>query len=211
MRINELLIEDSQLDELTARGVGQGIGKVAGNVVRGTKDFFSGIKQGYQQGRADPQQQAQGGTAPGSAQSTPAASASGSAAPAQQAAPAQSTASPAPAQQTSTPSGTTAASPAPAQPATPTVTVSQINKAIPSLRTRDLQSVKKNVDATIAKKSGGRPAPAQPANRAPNLQVQPGGRPAQPAAPVQLPPLPAGTTIPAVESKFYSKFLDMAI
>ena len=48
------------------------------------------------------------------------------------------------------------------------VGVGQINKIIPTLRTRDLQSVKKNVDATLAKKSAAKPAapaaaPAVPA------------------------------------------------
>ena len=38
------------------------------------------------------------------------------------------------------------------------VGVGQINKIIPTLRTRDLQSVKKNVDATLAKKSAAKPA-----------------------------------------------------
>lgn len=52
------------------------------------------------------------------------------------------------------------------------VGVGQINKIIPTLRTRDLQSVKKNVDATIAKKT------KQPA-AAPAAQ--------QPAAPAQAP------------------------
>jgi hypothetical protein len=58
MRIHELVLENDQLDELTARGVGRGIGKVAGHTVRGTSDFFSGIKQGYKQARS--------GTAPAS-------------------------------------------------------------------------------------------------------------------------------------------------
>jgi hypothetical protein len=45
------------------------------------------------------------------------------------------------------------------------VGVGQINKIIPTLRTRDLMSLKKNLDAVIAKKSAATPAPAaeQPA------------------------------------------------
>jgi chromatin modification-related protein VID21 len=45
-----------------------------------------------------------------------------------------------------------------AQPAAQKVTVGQINKTIPTLRTRDVQSVKKTADATLAQKT---PAQAQ--------------------------------------------------
>lgn len=52
MRINEVIVVDPQLDEISAFGAGSGIGKVAGNVVGGVKDFFAGAKQGYQNARA---------------------------------------------------------------------------------------------------------------------------------------------------------------
>jgi hypothetical protein len=45
--------------------------------------------------------------------------------------------------------------------------VGQINKIIPTLRTRDLNSVKKNVDATLAKKAKPAPAAAPAAPTAP--------------------------------------------
>lgn len=52
MRINEVIVVDPQLDEISAFGAGSGIGKVAGNVVGGVKDFWAGAKQGYQNARA---------------------------------------------------------------------------------------------------------------------------------------------------------------
>lgn len=52
MKITEIIFEQQQIDELTAAGVGQGIGKAAGSVVRGAGDFFKGMKQGYQAGKA---------------------------------------------------------------------------------------------------------------------------------------------------------------
>lgn len=84
----------------------------------------------------------------------------------------------------------------PAQQQQSAVTVRQINKAIPTLRTRDLQSVKKNVDATIAKKV--KPAPAKP-----NLSVQQGG------AARATPESKQESKKPVVE--YYSKFLGQVI
>lgn len=52
MRINEVIVVDPQLDEISAFGAGSGIGKVAGNVVGGVKDFWAGAKQGYKDARA---------------------------------------------------------------------------------------------------------------------------------------------------------------
>lgn len=58
MKITELVLEQEQIDELSAAGVGQGIGKAAGSVVRGAGDFFKGLKQGYQTGKTPAQQPA---------------------------------------------------------------------------------------------------------------------------------------------------------
>lgn len=146
MRITEVILENNQLDEITAGGVGQGIGKAAGNVVRGTKDFFSGIKQGYQQGRSGAIGQAS--TAPTGGSTTTSQ---------------QSAASSTGQQSATTPGVQPTASAPTAGPATAAVTVSQINKTIPALRNRDLQSVKKTVDAAIAKKSGASTAAGAPA------------------------------------------------
>lgn len=52
MRIIELVESQDQIDEISAAGVGQGVGKAAGSVVRGAGDFFKGIKQGYKSARA---------------------------------------------------------------------------------------------------------------------------------------------------------------
>ena len=174
MRIEELIIENQQLDELTAAQVGQGIGRAAtatgtalgataGGAVQAGKNFWQGVKQGWQSGKSS----VGGGAAP-------------------------------------------AAGTAPTTGAAPKVTVTQINQAIPTLRTRDLQSVKKNVDAIVAKKSRGA-APATgaapttaPATGTPNLQVQQGGK-KKTAALLQ----PKQQAVP--ESKFYSKFLNMDI
>jgi len=55
MRINELILEQQQLDELNLKGLGQGLGKaiggVAGGAVQGVKNVWSGMKQGYQSGQ----------------------------------------------------------------------------------------------------------------------------------------------------------------
>ena len=59
MRINELIVESQQIDELSLAGVGRGIGKAAnmagkavggavGGTVAAAKQFGSGVKQGYQ-------------------------------------------------------------------------------------------------------------------------------------------------------------------
>jgi hypothetical protein len=237
MRINEILIEE-QLDELTAKGVGQGIGKFAGNVVRGTGDFFKGMKSGYQQARAGADAASGGATAPAAsggatAPAAPAAS-GGATAPAAPAASGGATAPTAPAASggatapaaSAASGGATApaasgGATAPAAPAAsgPKVTVGQINKVIPTLRTRDLESVKRTVDTAINNKKGSAsaaPTAPAPAAGTPNLQVQQGGKKkkpaATPAAPFQLPPPMPGATMQAVEeSKFYSKFLNCEI
>lgn len=55
MRINELILESKQLDELSLAGIGQGIGKVAsgvGKAVGGVQGAFHGAKDAYRQGKA---------------------------------------------------------------------------------------------------------------------------------------------------------------
>ena len=55
MKINELILEQEQIDELNLKGLGQGLGKavgaVAGGAVQGAKNIWSGAKQGYQAGQ----------------------------------------------------------------------------------------------------------------------------------------------------------------
>lgn len=106
MRINEVIVLDPELNEISAFGAGSGIGKVAGNVVGGVKDFFAGAKQGYQTARAGFVTGQPGAATTATTATTPPAGgaaaqpkAAGGAAP-QQAAPAQAAA---PAAQTPTP------------------------------------------------------------------------------------------------------------
>jgi hypothetical protein len=59
MRINELILENQQLDELSFAGVGKGIGQVAsgvGQAVGGIKGAYQGVKQRYSQGKQQAQQ-----------------------------------------------------------------------------------------------------------------------------------------------------------
>jgi hypothetical protein len=116
----------------------------------------------------------------------------------------------APAQQpAASPAAAPAGGEAPAAPAADQqskVGVGQINKIIPTLRTRDLNSVKKNVDATLAKKQ------KQPA--------APAAAPAQGAAPAAA-PAPEEDDNPNIQRgynmqeskivKFRSNFLGMDI
>ena len=202
MRINELILEQQQLDELSLKGLGTGLGKavgaVAGGAVQGAKNVWSGAKQGYQAAQqamapdgADTSSAASGGW--GTPTPTTPAPTTNTTAPANTGGPgeigsnnllarAQQGTTQDPAAQTTT---TTTPAPAPTTPA-PTTTeppvdpkvdqqskigVGQINKIIPTLRTRDLNSVKKNVDATLAKKA--KPAPAAaPATTAPAAPTQ---------------------------------------
>ena len=198
MRINELLIESEQLDEISLAGIGKGIGAAASAIGRGVgniKGAWQGAKDAYTQardrvapiaqrnvargGQAKPEQAAEPGTVqtPQSYGGAGEIAAPNLLARAQQGTtqdpalqgqqpPAQPNASnPPPA--VSTPTAQPAAAPAPASPEAQKadqqskIGVGQINKIIPTLRTRDLQSVKKNVDATIAKKAT-QPKPDKP-------------------------------------------------
>lgn len=166
MRINELLIEQEQLDELNLKGLGQGIGKAvgtaAGGIVQGAKNVWSGAKQGYAAGQA--------ALAPSTDPAAADPAATGSTAPATGSGGAVATAPAA----TPPAGGEAPASPAVDQASK--VGVGQINKIIPTLRTRDLNSVKKTVDATLVKKQKQPAAPAPAAAPA---------KPGAPAAPTQ--------------------------
>lgn len=162
MRISDIILESEQLDEISLAGVGQGIGKFAsgvgktvGGAIGGVKAAGTAVKRGYQQGYQGAQQSILGKDDEADAVSAP-------------------TAKPGPAGTTGSATPQTTAQPVAAQPATPRVTVAQINSAIPALRTRDLQSIKKTVDAALAKKQPAAVPPAAPAAQ-PKLKVQPGG------------------------------------
>jgi hypothetical protein len=182
MKINDLF--ESQEQHLDEGPIGQAIGKGVGAVARGAGAVAGGAvgawqaaKQGYQAGKAtvsgQPAQGQTAGAAPagGGAVQGGASAASGSAAPAtnqtQAAAPVGNAAAPAaPAGNAAVDSG---AAPAGGgqQDQQAKVGVGQINKIIPTLRTRDLQSVKKNLDATIAKKQKQPADAAAPAGNTP--------------------------------------------
>jgi hypothetical protein len=171
MRINELIVENQQIDELSLAGVGKGVGNVirgTSSAVQGAKGAWQGAKDAWNQGTTSgtydkaraavsgipTNQAAQVGPQP----VTQPAAAPAATTPTTTTAPAATV--PAQATTTTAPTGT-----APAAPVQQPVTVRQINQAIPTLRKRDLTSVKNTVDATVARKM---PAPtAAPAQQAP--------------------------------------------
>lgn len=88
MRINELIVESQQIDEISLAGIGKGIGKAAnvagkavggavGGTVAAAKQFGQGVKQGYQGSKAtvgggtDPAQAATGTPATSGTASAP--------------------------------------------------------------------------------------------------------------------------------------------
>jgi hypothetical protein len=155
MKINELVLTESQIEELNLHGLGQGLGKavgaVGGGITQGAKNVWSGMKKGFQAGQNALKPEDEPEQAPTQ----------------------QGQQAPAP---NATAQGQQAAANAEQTPAASAVTVRQINKQIPRLRTRDLQSVKKTVDNTIASKqkqpAQGQqaPAPAQaPEDDNPNI------------------------------------------
>jgi hypothetical protein len=208
MRINELLVESQQLDEGPFT---QAIGKVGGKIAKGVanigKDLKTGFKAGYsgEQPPADAATTTTPAAAVAPTQAAPVKKAGGGfidqfkkgfaqgrSEPTATAAPA---AEPAPAATTNTapPAAATAADPAPAAEPAPVanpkadaqskVGVGQINKIIPTLRTRDLMSLKKNLDAVIATKQK---TPAEPAAQPADASTA--AAPVDQAAPSATPP-----------------------
>jgi hypothetical protein len=188
MRINELLVESQQLDEgpfgqavgKAVGGVAKGIGAVAGGIA----GIPGAVKKGFKAGKAAVQGDPAADTTAAPADPAATTTAPTQAAPVQKAAPAATSgvkqgltkAFAAPAATTSAPAATTSAAPAadatpaPAADATPAanpeaekaakIGVGQINKIIPTLRTRDLMSLQANLEKTIASKKKAAPAPA---------------------------------------------------
>jgi hypothetical protein len=163
MRIDDLFLTESQnleegpvWDKVKGAGaaVGKGLGAVgqAVGAVAGVPAGIAGaVKKGYRASRdtiaggpgstpqpAQGQAPAAGGSAPQAQAGAQAAPQAGSMAPAQ--------------------GGAQAAAPTAAQAQQSKVGVSQINKILPTLRARDLASIKKTLDATLAKKQKA-PAP----------------------------------------------------
>jgi hypothetical protein len=210
MRINEILIESQQLDE---GPFGQAVGKAVGGLAKGVGAVAGGIagipgavKKGFKAGKA-----AVSGDPAADTTADPAATTTAptQAAPVQKADPAATSgvkqgltkAFAAPAATTSAPAANTAAAPAanatpaPTADATPApaadpaaekaakIGVGQINKIIPTLRTRDLMSLQTNLEKAIAGKK--KAAPAAPADAA------------QSAAPAAETPAPKDSGAPA--------------
>jgi hypothetical protein len=219
MKINELIVEQ-QLDEL---GIAQGIGKAVGGVAKGIGAVAGGAvgawdaaKQGYAAGKAtvsgqpfptingtNTQQSGAGAStlgtqAPQTTGGTPGATANPNA---QAPAAGQQPITPQQAQQQQQ----QALQQQQAADKQAKVGVGQINKIIPSLRTRDLDSIKKQIDLRTQQLNAKKPAVGtpptgvqtatgtQPAAGQPNLQVQQGGLSNQQAV--------------AENTEFYSKFL----
>ena len=159
MKINQLFESQEQLDELNMQQVGQGLAKGAGALSKGASAVAGGVagmwdqaKAGFQAGRGavNGTNPPAATTAPAAAPAAPAKAGAAATAPAQANTPApDATAATAP-NATAAPAAPPAETPQQAQAAK--VGVGQINKIIPTLRTRDLTSIKKNVDTMIAKK-----------------------------------------------------------
>lgn len=158
MRITEVITESEQLDELSPAGIARGVGKAVGGIPGAALGMWDAAKQGYADTRsaisgvgAAPSPSAR----PSSGGGRPSGGASGTGGSTGAAGGAGGGAPEATDQQAK-------------------IGVGQINKIIPTLRLRDLQSVKKTLDAAITAKSrtpapgaggtspagGGSPAPA---------------------------------------------------
>jgi hypothetical protein len=168
MKITELLVESQQLDEGPFT---QAVGKVGGKIAKGVANIGKDLKTGFKAGYSgeEPPADATATTAPAAAaaptQAAPVKKAGGgfidqfkkgfaqgrgepAAEPAATAAPAATT-------------NTTAPAADPAAVKQSKIGVGQINKIIPTLRTRDLMSLQANLEKTIASKK--KAAPAAPA------------------------------------------------
>jgi hypothetical protein len=185
MRINELLIESQQLDEGPFT---QAIGKVGGKIAKGVSNIGKDLKTGFKAGYSGEQPPADAAATAAPAQAAPVKKAGGGfidqfkkgfaqgrGEPAATT-PAATSASAAPA--ATTPAATTPAPAADAPVANPAaekaakIGVGQINKIIPTLRTRDLKSLQANLEKTIASKQKAAPA-APPADAAPATTTPP--------------------------------------
>ena len=237
MKISQLLEnQDQQLDELdlgkawqTAKNIGRGVRDAAVGVAQGVGDVGSalaggvtstlgaaagGLKRGYSLGayHTPPLSPDRNKNTDKSYNTEPAAQTTSQAAaqPAQAVQTPNQATPPAAAQPAQAPAQTTAPKPS-------TVNVGQINKIIPTLRTRDLQSIKKVIDGQLSTRTGApkQAAPvAQPAVAAAGARrtprVVPGGKAAT-GAPATAARAPAAGGAVAESVGFYSKFLGQRI
>ena len=141
MRINELLVESQQLDEGPFT---QAIGKVGGKIARGVANVGKDLKTGFKAGYSGEQPAASPAAATTTAPATTTKSGVKQGL-------AKAFSDPA---TTAAPAATTTAAPVadPAAEKQSKIGVGQINKIIPTLRTRDLLSLQANLEKAIASK-----------------------------------------------------------
>jgi hypothetical protein len=176
MRINELLIESQQLDEGPFT---QAIGKVGGKIAKGVANIGKDLKTGFKAGYSGEQPPADGAATTAPAAAAPVKKAAPAAADSTQAAPVKKAGGgiidkikqgfaqgqgeqPAAAASTTAAPAANPAAAAEVEKAAK-IGVGQINKIIPTLRTRDLMSLQANLEKAIAGKKKAAPADAAPA------------------------------------------------
>jgi hypothetical protein len=210
MRITELLVESQQLDEGPfTQAIGKGAGKVARGIANIGKDLKTGFKAGYS------------GEQPPTDTAAPA-----QAAPVKKAAPAKVAGATAPAAAPKTsgggfidqfkkgfaqgreepaaePAATSAPAADPSAEKQSKIGVGQINKIIPTLRTRDLMSLQANLEKTIASKK--KAPPAAPAASAAPATAAPAETPPATTAPATTAPADVATTATEVPKKTRSR------
>jgi hypothetical protein len=224
MKITELLVESQQLDEGPFT---QAVGKVGGKIAKGVANIGKDLKTGFQAGYADQQPAAPNTkvdpTMEPAAKPAPKSSGIRGAIDQFKKGFAQGRGEPAADATTAASSTNTAAGAAdPKADAQSKVGVGQINKIIPTLRTRDLMSLKKNLDTVIAKKSAEKPAAKPAAAPADDTPINPAtGKPlteperaAHQAAGGQFDgetgaPLPLGTKAQNPPTDFEKKLTDL--
>jgi hypothetical protein len=176
MRINELLVESQQLDEGPFT---QAVGKVGGKIAKGIANVGKDLKTGFKAGYSGEQPAAATTTAPAAKAAAPVQKAAGGGIidkikqgfTQDQSAPAADTAPAAGAAPAANPEAEKAAK----------IGVGQINKIIPTLRTRDLMSLQANLEKTIASK---KKAPAAEPGAAPAANTTTAAPDANAPAPV---------------------------
>ena len=191
MRINELLVESQQLDEGPFT---QAIGKVGGKIAKGVANIGKDLKTGFKAGYSGEQPPADAAATTAPAQAAPIKKAAPAAAATTQAAPVQKAAGGGiidkikqgftQGQAAADPAAPVAGAAPAADPAAEKqskIGVGQINKIIPTLRTRDLMSLQANLEKTIASKKKAPPA-APAADPAATTTPPPADAAAAPAA-----------------------------
>ena len=190
MRVNDLIVESEQLDELTAADVGRGVGKVAkgaGAVAGGVAGAWDAAKKGFQSGRATVAGEPDPNAAPTTAQDINAAGPTGTA-------PAKTVAGAAGAAIQKTAQALTGKSPQ----QTSQAIYAQIKSQINQLDDKGKKQIMQLLQKSMAQKPAAAPAqpaaqaqPAEPAaeptQAAQQPAAEPAAQPAQQAAPAAAP------------------------